>query len=254
MIDIHAHLCFGDYDLDMDYVLSRCREELAAVIVGTARYDEGVKALELSKKHPGFLFPTIGFHPVEGGNDPNDPEKIIHLITENAENIVGVGEVGLDYHWEKDKKKRESQKEIFSKFIDISVKIKKPLVIHSWGAEKECFEMIRNSGLQAVFHCFSGSRELAKEIASSGFYISVSTMVLFSKNIRKIAKDMPIERLLLETDSPFLSPNKEQDPRNYPWNIKLSAAKIAEIRGTTANEILEMAKENAVKIFGLQKL
>jgi TatD DNase family protein len=79
-------------------------------------------------------------------------------------------------------------------------------------------------------------------------------MVLFSKNIRKIAKDMSIERLLLETDSPFLSPNKEQDPRNYPWNIKLSAAKIAEIRGTTANEILEMAKENAVKIFGLQKL
>ncbi len=106
--------------------------------------------------------------------------------------------------------------------------------------------------MKVIFHCFSGGRDLAKEIISKGFYISISTMVLFSKNIRKIAKDVPLSRLLLETDSPFLSPNKEEDPRNYPWNIKFSAEKIAEIKGIPKDEVLEKAKENAIRIFDLK--
>lgn len=249
MIDIHAHLCFGDYDKDMDQVISRCKQELSAVIVGSARYDEGLKTLALAKKHPDFLFPTLGYHPTEGGKEP---EKIMQLIKSNSEKIVGVGEVGLDHHWEKNAKKQEAQKEIFSKFIELAKKLKKPIVIHSWDAEGECFEMIKNSNISAVFHCFSGTRELAKEIVIQGFNISVSTMVLFSKNIRKIAKDTPLDNLLLETDSPFLSPNKEQDIRNYPWNIKLSAGKIAELKRLDAGDILQKAKENAIRIFGLK--
>lgn len=249
MIDIHAHLCFGDYDRDMDQVIAKCKEELAGVIVSSARYDEGLKVLSLASKHPGFLFPTLGFHPTEGGKDP---EKIIELIKSNSEKIVGVGEVGMDYHWEKDKEKQKIQNERFSKFIELAEKLSKPLVIHSWDAENECFEIVKDSNVKVIFHCFSGGRDLAKEIISKGFYISISTMVLFSKNIRKIAKDVPLSRLLLETDSPFLSPNKEEDPRNYPWNIKFSAEKIAEIKGILKDEVLEKAKENAIRIFDLK--
>lgn len=248
MIDIHAHLCFGDYDKDMHDILVKCRREMAAVIVGTARYDEGVKALELSRKNHGFIFPTLGYHPTEG----DESDKIMQLIRENADRIVGVGEVGLDHHWEKDASKQAKQKEIFSRFIGLAKNIGKPLVIHSWDAESECFEMVKDAGVEAVFHCFSGSRELAKEITEHGFYVSISTMVLFSKNIRKIAGDIPLDKMLLETDSPFLSPNKEQDPRNYPWNIKLSAAKIAELRSDSAENVLRAAKENAVRVFGLK--
>jgi TatD DNase family protein len=249
MIDVHAHLCFGDFDIDRDQIIARSRQELAAVVIGTARFDEGVKALDLAKKHPGFLFPTIGYHPVEGGNDPG---QIIRMIESNRERIVGVGEVGLDHHWEKDAKKQHEQKEIFLKFIDVAERIKKPLVIHSWDAESQCFEMTKGTNAGVIFHCFSGDRELAKEIAKNGFFISVSTMVLFSKNVRKIAKDVPLENLLLETDSPFLSPNKEVDPRNYPWNIKLSARKIAELKGLDAGHILQRAKDNAARVFGLE--
>jgi TatD DNase family protein len=249
MIDIHAHLCFGDYDKDIEKIISRCHDELAAVIVGTARYDEGVKALALAKKYPRFVFPTLGYHPTEGGEAP---EKIMQLIKSNSAKIVGIGEVGLDYHWEKDTLKHEIQKETFSKFIELAGSLKKPLVIHSWDAEKECYDMVKDAGVEAIFHCFSGPKELAQQITSHGFYVSISTMVLFSKNIRKIARDLPLDKLLLETDSPFLSPNKEQDPRNYPWNIKLSAAKIAELRGITTGEVLQKAKENAVRIFGLR--
>lgn len=247
MIDIHAHMCFGNFDKDIDSVMARCHDELSAILIGTARYDEGVKALALAAKHPNFAFVTLGCHPTEGG----DSDKMIHLIRENADRIVGVGEVGLDHHWEKDEIKRMKQKEIFARFIALARELKKPLVIHSWDAESECFDMVKGAGVDAVFHCFSGSRELAQQIVSSGFYISVSTMVLFSKNIRKIAKDIPLDKLLLETDSPFLSPNKEHDPRNYPWNIKLSAKKIAELKGVTTDDILNAAGENAVRVFGL---
>jgi len=249
MIDIHAHLCFGDYDKDMASIISRCKQELSAVIIGSARYDEGLKALDLTEKHPGFLFSTLGYHPTEGGGGP---EKIMELIKINREKIVGIGEVGLDHHWEKNIDKQKMQKEVFSHFIELARKLKKPIVIHSWDAEEECFEMVRAANVDAVFHCFSGTRELAKKIVENGFYISISTMVLFSKNIRKIAKDLPFDKLLLETDSPFLSPNKEQDTRNYPWNIKLSAEKIAELKKTTQEEVLRMAKENAVRVFRLK--
>lgn len=249
MIDIHAHLCFGDYDKDLDEVIAKCKEELAGVIVGTARYEEGMKALSTVSKHPGFLFPTLGFHPTEGGKDP---ERIMEMIKSNSEKIVGVGEVGLDYHWEKDQEKQRIQKERFSKFIELAEKLSKPLVIHSWDAESECYEMVKDSGAKSIFHCFSGKRDLAKKIVSRGFYVSISTQVLFSKNIRKIAKDMPLDKLLLETDSPFLSPDKGKDPRNYPWNIKLSAEKIAEIKNISKEEILEKAKENAIRVFDLK--
>ncbi|UCC91319.1 MAG: TatD family hydrolase [Candidatus Aenigmatarchaeota archaeon] len=249
MIDIHAHLCFGDYDKDMEQVIARCKEELAGVIVSSARYDEGLKTLSLTSKHPGFLFPTLGFHPTEGGKDP---KKITELIKSNSERIVGVGECGMDFHWEHNPEKQQKQKEIFSKFIELAEKLSKPLVIHSWDAENECFEMVKDSKVDVVFHCFSGKRDLANEIVSRGFYISISTQVLFSKNIRKISKDIPMDKLLLETDSPFLSPDKEKDPRNYPWNIKLAAEKIAEIRGISKNEVLEKAKENAIRVFDLK--
>lgn len=249
MIDVHAHLCFGDYDKDIDKILDRCKRELSAVIVSSARYDEGLRVMDMAGKHPGFLFPTLGFHPVEGGKNP---ESIIELIKSNRERIVGVGEVGMDYHWEKDAEKRRNQEDIFSDFIELAEKLKKPLVIHSWDAERECFGMLRDVKVPVVFHCFSGKRDLAKEIVSSGFQISISTMVLFSKNVRKIAKDIPLDKFLLETDSPFLSPDKDKDPRNYPWNIKLAAEKIAEIKGTSKEEILRRAKENAIGVFDLK--
>jgi TatD DNase family protein len=248
MIDIHAHMCWKSYEKDIDNIIARCKQEIDGIIASSARYGEGLKVLSLAEKYPNFIFPSIGFHPVEG----DEPERIIDLIQKNAEKIVSVGEIGLDYHWEKDPEKHEKQKERFSKFIELARSLKKPIVIHSWDAERDAFEMVRDSGTKCIFHCFGGKRDLGKEIIYEGFYISISTMVLFSKNVRKVAKDIPMDRLLLETDSPFLSPDKEKDPRNYPWNIKLAAEKIAEIRRVSREEVLKVAKENAVRIFNLK--
>lgn len=260
MIDIHAHLCFPDFDPDREQVIQECRRQLAGVIVSSARLEEGVQALEICRGNPNFLFPTLGFHPTEGGSE-KDARKILNMIRENKDRIAGVGECGLDYHLEKNQGKREKQKAVFRKFIALAKELKKPLLIHSWDAEQDCFEMIRGKGLACIFHCFSGGRELALEILDSGFYISVSTQVCFSKHHKKLARLIPLDRLLLETDSPFLSPQKHGNyeplargfapDRNYPWNIRLSAEKIAGLRGISQEEVLEAARANAVRVFGL---
>ncbi len=257
MIDVHAHLCFPPFDPFRDKLIEVARKEIAGIVGSSARHDEGISLLELAERNSDFIFPTLGYHPTEG----KGLEGVFKLIEENKGRVVGVGEVGLDYHWEKNPKKREGQKEIFQRFIELAGKLKKPIVIHSWDAEQDCFEMVKDSGLTCVFHCYSGSRELAREIIRKGFYISVSTQVLFSKGIRKIAKDVPLGQILLETDAPFLSPFKMgfQCPEGYPfpadinapWNIKLSGAKIAELRKIPAERILQHAKENAVRVFSL---
>jgi TatD DNase family protein len=244
MIDVHAHLCFPDFDSNREEVVRRCRKEIDGVVVASARYDEGVKTLELAGRHKGFLFPTLGYHPTEG----TDYKGVIQLIKNNPE-IVGIGEVGLDYHWEKKLEKRNEQKRIFEEFIALAKKLKKPLVLHCWDAEWDTFDMLRGSGLKCLFHCFSGPTELAKQILDDGMEISMSTHVMFSKHHRKLAKLIPLNHILLETDSPFLGPGNEM---NYPWNIKLSAEKIAKIKGVSKEEVLGHAKRNAVKFFGLK--
>ena len=152
MIDIHAHLCYGDYGVPVDEIVEQARKEIAAIVVASARHDEGEKVLELCRRNPGFLFPTLGHHPTEG----DDFELVRELIRENASEVVAVGEVGLDYHWEKDCNKRANQKRVFTAFIGLAQELSKPLVVHSWDAERDCFEMVKDSGLPVVFHCFSG--------------------------------------------------------------------------------------------------
>ena len=245
MIDVHAHLCLPEFQKDIEDVIEKAREEIDGIIVSSARLDEGKRVLELAARHPGFLFATLGYHPTEG----TDHEGVLRLIDQNRDNIVGIGESGLDYHWESDLRKRDQQKVIFREFIAASQKHRLPLVIHSWDAEPDCFAMVRDSRVKCIFHCFSGTPELARQIVDQGFFVSISTNVCMSKKLRGIAKAVPLESLLLETDSPFLDPERK---RNVPWNIKLSAEKIAAEKGVTKEKVLTSAKENAIRAFNLK--
>lgn len=246
MFDVHAHLCFPEFDRDRGKVVEALKKEIKGVLVSSARYEEGLCVLDLARRHEGFLFASLGYHPIEG----NELEKTIGLIKTNKNNISAVGEVGLDFHWEQDEKKREKQKEVFKKFISLSKALAKPVVIHSWDAEQEAFDLVKGQGVQAAFHCFTGKKDLALEIAESGFFISISTNVLFSKTIRKTASAIPLDRLLLETDSPFLDPDRERK-RNTPENILLSAEKIAELRGIEKEDVLKAALGNAKNFLGI---
>ncbi|MEM7815496.1 MAG: TatD family hydrolase [Candidatus Aenigmatarchaeota archaeon] len=245
MIDIHAHLCFPQFERGIEKIIEKAKEEIDGIIVSSTRLEEGKKVLELVKKHPGFLFATLGYHPTEG----TDCEGVLRLIEENHKNIVGVGEAGLDYHWEEDLKKRDQQKVVFEKFISLAERYNLPLVIHSWDAEPDCFLMVKNRNVKCVFHCYSGPIDLVKQIIDRGFYISMSTQICFSKHHKKLIRAVPLENLLLETDSPFLGPERHM---NMPWNIKLSAEKIAVEKGVTKEAVLSAARENAIKVFSLK--
>lgn len=244
MFDTHAHLCFPEFEKDKEQVIAAAREELSGVLVSSARYSESECVLDLVTKHPSFLFASIGHHPIEG----DQLEKTVSLIKAHAPAITAIGEVGMDFHWEKDPAKQEKQAVAFEKLITLARELKKPLVIHSWDAERECFDLVRDAGVQAAFHCYTGKSALAKEIIEAGFYVSISTNVLFSKTIRKTAKSIPLDRMLLETDSPFLDPDRTRK-RNTPNNILLSAKKIAELRGIEQEEVTQAAWENAKRLF-----
>lgn len=248
MIDIHAHLCFPEFGQDQEQVVAQARKEVAGVLVSSARYEEGKCVLDLVKKHPGFLFASLGYHPIEGDR----LEETLSLVRQHASRITAIGEVGLDRHWEKEEAKVEQQKAAFRKFISLAHELGKPLVIHSWAAEEEAFKMVQEQGVKAAFHCYTGPKDLALEIAQAGFYVSISTNVMFSKTIRKTAKAIPLGRLLLETDSPFLDPDRSRK-RNTPGNILLSAGKIAELRGIPGEEVCRAARENARSLFGLPR-
>lgn len=246
MIDSHAHMCYPTYDKDRERIVGECRKRLKAVIASSARYDESLKVLELCAMHNGFLYATIGCHPTE----LQDAEKVLDLIQKNKGKIAGIGEAGLDYHWVKEPEKRLEQKAVFEKFISLAEELNLPLVIHSWDAEQDCFEMVKGRDAFAVFHCYSGSRELEREIIRKGHMISVSTQACFSKSHRKLARDLPLENLLLETDSPFLSPVKtEEEKRNFPWNITYAAEMVAKEKGIGAEKVMEAAEENARRVF-----
>ena len=253
MIDCHAHLCFREFDVDREAVVEACRQAgMAAVIASSAQLEEGKCVLELAKRHKGFVFASLGHHPVDAGDTP--PQESERLIRENASSIVAIGEVGMDFHHEKDPGKRAGQGRVFEGFVELAKELKKPIVIHSWDAEKECFEAVKGKGLVCVFHCYTGPVELAEEIVKEpGFYISISTNIVFSKRLRKIAKKLPLERMVLETDSPFLDPDRERK-RNTPPNIRLSAGKIAAEKGVPVDEGLRATTENARKVFGLRKI
>lgn len=244
MFDSHAHLCFPEFSKDINQVIADCKKVLRGVMVSSCRFDEGKQVLALVKKHPDFLYASIGYHPTEGSG----LEEIISLIKNNADSIHAVGEVGLDYHWEKDSAKREAQKKAFGKFISLASQLKKPLVIHSWDAEQDAFDIVKGSGVPATFHCYTGKKDLALEITEAGFYISISTALFFSKNVKKVAKSIPLDKLLLETDSPFLDPDQTRK-RNTPPNILLTAKKIASLRGITEDDVKKAALENAKRFF-----
>jgi TatD DNase family protein len=207
------------------------------------------KSLELSKKYEN-IYLALGLHPIDISK-MNDEEikNYLNFIKKHKDDIVAVGEIGLDYHWfEKEKSGRFRQ--IFIECLKLAKEINKPVVLHTRKAEEECFDIVREMGMNKVdFHCYSGSVTLARKIIDAGYYISLTTNIKNSKNAEDIAKKFPIERLLTETDSPFLSPVPGK--QNIPQNVKIVIEEIAEQRKMKFEDVDKITTENAVKFFNL---
>ena len=254
--DSHAHLDDEKFNEDREELIPEIKKAGITKFISAGYSLEGsIKAIELSKKYD-FIYPTCGISP----NDiPQTEEelwkslaKIEELIKENSK-IVAVGEIGLDYYWEKENK--EMQKLAFIEQIKIANKYDLPIVIHTREAVMDTLEILKENPVnkKGIFHCCPLNRELVKEALKLGFYISFAGPITFknSKNANEIIETVPIDKMLIETDSPYLSPEPLRGRRNDPRNVKYIAQKIADVKNMTIEEVAKQTYENAEKIYFL---
>ena len=259
LFDSHCHLDDERFEEDREEIIEKIKESGVTKLVSAGYSIEGSrKGVELSKKYE-FIYTTCGLSPNDIPQTEEelwkDIDKIKKLVKENLEykKIVAIGEIGLDYYWEKDNERRELQKKAFVKQIELANDFNLPIVIHTRDAVMDTIEILKKNKVnkKGVFHCCPLNRELVKEALKLDFYISFAGPVTFknSKNANEIIKMVPNDKILIETDSPYLSPEPLRGKRNDSRNVKYIAQKIAEVKGLSIDEVAEFTNQNAKRVF-----
>ncbi|WP_255351951.1 TatD family hydrolase [Methanosarcina sp. Kolksee] len=248
IIDSHCHLDFPKFNRDREETILRARE---AGVVGMINSGISLKgnriSLELAENNED-IYATLGLNP-DIGREGEDKEinDILVQIEANAGKAVGIGEAGLDFQDCKTNEERERQTAAFKKVIELAKDLNKPLIVHARMAEAEVLKLVKDVDT-VIYHCYSGPLETMKEIVDMGYYISLATLVCFSEHHQTLAEAVPLENLLLETDSPFLSPRKG---RNEPAFIVDSVPVVAQLKDMKPAEIAKSTTENARRAFNI---
>jgi len=254
IIDTHCHLDFPEFKQDLNQVLSRAKEANVEYIINVASSLEGSKnALKLAAEFP-TVFASIGIHPHHANEITEASIKEIESLAKTSKKIVAIGEVGFDLFRTSDFKK--SQEDLFVYFIRLAGRLKLPLIIHSRNAGEETLRVIKKElspDLRGVMHCFSGDIVFMKKALDLGLYISFTCNITFknARNLREVVRHTPLERLMLETDAPFLAPQVLRGKRNEPAYLVYLVEALSEILNMSKSEIERITTDNAVKLFGL---
>ena len=254
LIDTHCHLNDEQLYQNLDDVISHAQQVGVEKMIVIGWDKESSKlAIKIAEQYP-FIYACVGYHPenLEGVTD-DDLNEVLSLSSHPK--VVGIGEIGLDYHWEKGPHKREIQKQFFIKQIEYANKVGLPVSIHSREAFQDTLEILKNHKPEhsGVLHCYSGSVENIQDIINLDLYIGLDGPVTFrnAKTPKEVAIEVPLERLVLETDSPYLSPHPLRGTVNEPANIILVADEIAQLRNMSKKHLLEVIYENSCKLFNL---
>lgn len=257
LFDTHAHYNDEKFNEDMEEVLSAIKAEEVEKLVCVGYNLEGSKkAAQIAKTHD-FVYSTCGISPNDIPQSEEELWKVLFKITEILKNeqlknkLVAVGEIGLDYYWNKEN--AQLQKKAFIEQIKIANEFDLPIVIHTREAVMDTIEILKKNTVNnlGIFHCCPLNRELVKEALKLGFYISFAGPVTFksSKNANEIIQLVPLDRILIETDSPYLSPEPKRGQRNDSRNVKYIAQKIADVKNIPVEEIAKITYDNALRIF-----
>ena len=249
--DTHAHYDDKAFDEDRFPLLSRLNSEGVDYILDPGCDLASSRAAIALAERFDFVYAAVGFHPEE--LDQYDREGFCQLVKLEAHpKCVAIGEIGLDYYW--DASHKEEQKALFRRQIDLALALDKPVIIHDREAHGACMEIVRDyPGLRGVFHCYSGSAEMAEELLKRGWYLGFDGPVTY-KNARKALEVLtlcPLERILIETDSPYLSPVPLRGKRNDSGNLPYIVDKIAEIKGLRHEDVAAAAMANGCRLFGI---
>ncbi|MBQ1984788.1 MAG: TatD family hydrolase [Clostridia bacterium] len=252
IFDSHAHYESEQFNADREELLGSILPQKGVVgVINMGSDMESLKqTVELCDKYD-YFYGAVGIHPECAAELPEDWLQQVEALLSHPK-IIAVGEIGLDYHWE-DACPREKQKEVFIAQLELAKKYDLPVVIHDREAHGDMMDILRKYKPKGVVHCFSGSVELARETVALGMYIGLGGVVTF-KNARhsvEVAKDIPLDRLLTETDAPYMAPVPFRGKRCDSSMIAYDAAKIAEVRGITAQEVLTAGCENACRLFNI---
>ena len=267
LVDSHCHLDFPQFDADRNEVIQRAAEAGVGMLLsigigaGPPVLDAGLKIAELAPPQPETPWPVIytsvGVHPHEakqaGDADFAELERL-----GSHEKVLAIGEIGLDFHY--DHSPREVQNSVFIRQMEMARRLRKPIIIHCREAWPECIDLLRSHwrqhGLGGVLHCFSGDAEIARQGLDMGFLISFAGNVTFPKaeDLRQAARAIPPDRLLIETDSPYLAPVPHRGRRNEPAFVAVVAQRLAEVRGVPVEDLARQTAENFHRFFHLENL
>ncbi len=251
IFDSHAHYDDEQFELDRNELLVSFKENgVSGVICCGTNIKTSEFAVKLSQKYD-FVYAAVGFHPLD--NDeyrPGDLQRIKELA--QNEKCVAIGEIGLDYHYEKES--RDNQLTLVEKQIELAKELDLPIIFHDRESHEDTLKLLKKHKPKGVLHCFSGSVEMAKEIIKLGMYIGLGGAVTFKNAVKpcEVARFVPSDRLLIETDAPYMTPVPFRGKRCDSLHIPYTAEKIAQLRGVSAQEILDMTNENAKKIFNIR--
>ncbi|MGB9612986.1 MAG: TatD family hydrolase [Candidatus Margulisiibacteriota bacterium] len=253
-LDTHAHLTFPEYQIDLPAVIQRAKEAKVEAIINLALDDEAInRSIKLAEEYPGFIFNAIGIHPHDASEwNDNSYNNLKEIATKYK--IVAIGETGLDYHYKLSP--IEQQKAVFRNLLQLAQELDLPVIIHCREASQDTIVILReeNQGkLKGVLHCFGGDLTLGKAALDLGFYISFAGNITFPKaeKIRSAAREIPLDKVLIETDCPFLAPQSWRGKRNEPAYVLEVAQKIAEVKGLPAEEVAIQTTRNARDLFKL---
>jgi TatD DNase family protein len=246
LIDTHCHLSNDDYD-NLEEVI----KEMNGFMIASGCDDKTNKeVIELVNKYDN-VYGTLGIHPEEIDNITYDSFKLIEDNLNNPK-IVAIGEIGLDYYWTKDN--IDKQKEIFEYQVRLALKYNMPIVVHSREAIQDTYDILKKYKVKGSIHCFSSSLEMAKEFIKLGYKIGVGGTLTFknSKKIQDIVEQLDLKDILLETDSPYLTPEPYRGKRNKPSNVYYVALKVSQLKNTDLDEVLKQTNNSAIDMFDLK--
>lgn len=253
IVDSHCHIDDEKFNLDRDNIIDRFEEDNLDFLVDPAiDVKSSTEIIELAKKHKR-VYGAVGIHPheVEDVTD-EDIEKIYELSF--SDKVVAIGEIGLDYYY--DNSPREKQKEVLRKQLEIAKKRKLPVIIHTRDSMGDTYDILSEfkGEVVGVMHCYTGSLEMARRFMDLGYYISISGAVTFKNavNVREMAKNIPLEYLMVETDSPYLTPEPNRGKRNEPKYVYYVAEKIAELKEMEVKDLIYHTNSNARNLFSIE--
>lgn len=255
LFDTHTHLNIEQFQEDRDEVIQRALDAGVSQMVVVGFNEETIDgAMALAEAHD-FIYAAVGWHPVDAVDATEADFRRIEALADHPK-VVALGEMGLDYHW--DKSPKDVQKHVFRKQIALAKRLRMPIIIHNREATDDVITVLKEedaADVGGIMHCFGAGPEEAKQCLRMNFYISIGGPVTFKNATlpKEVAMDVPLDRLLVETDCPFLSPHPYRGKRNEPARVKLVAEQIADLRGMDPERLAEITSDNARRLFGIDR-